>query len=101
VAKNESLFREVNERIRAISGDLFAQEDFIGFVCECSQLDCAGTVDIRIDEYLAAREAPARFLVLPGHVDPDYERIVVQTSRYAIVEKLGPAGEIAAAEADS
>jgi hypothetical protein len=101
VAKNESLFREVNERIREISGELFSPDDRVGFVCECSRLECTAVVDVTVGEYLLAREAPVRFLVLPGHVDPEHERVVKQTARYAIVEKVGAAGDVAAAEDDA
>jgi len=51
-------------------------------------------------EYRLAREQPTRFLVAPSHVDPDYERVVTRSLRFAIVEKLGLAGEIATDEAD-
>jgi hypothetical protein len=99
-AKNESLFREVNERILELE-DAFgptAQPALSGFVCECSRIDCTSKVEMTTDEYRDVRESPSRFAVVPGHVDPDHERVVRRTDRFVVVEKFGAAGAIAADE---
>jgi hypothetical protein len=84
-AKNDDLYREVNERIRGIGlGD---GTDYLAFVCECSRIGCTDVVDATVDEYLLARASATRYIVLPGHVDPAVEQVVVSTMRYAIVEK--------------
>jgi hypothetical protein len=49
-----------------------------------------------LDEYEALRAEPTRFAVKPGHVLPDQERIVEERPGYAVVEKIGHAGERAA-----
>jgi hypothetical protein len=102
-AKNESLFREVNERI------LELQEEFerkvggafpdAAFICECSFLDCTERIELSLEEYAAVRTEPTHFAVTPGHVDPDHERVVRATDRYVVVEKLGAAGDVAEEEA--
>jgi len=100
-AKNESLFREVNERILELE-DAFGptpQPALAGFVCECSQIDCTSKVEMTTDEYRDVRTRPVQFVVVPGHVDPDHERVVFRTDRFVVVEKFGAAGEIAADEA--
>jgi hypothetical protein len=97
-AKNESVFREVNERIREL-GEVFGVEERASFVCECSSPGCIAAVQATLDEYQTVRAKPRRFLVARGHVNPDLERIVTQTDRYTVVEKIGLAGEIAEAEA--
>ena len=102
-AKNEGLFREVNERILELEeafGDVVAGSSLAGFVCECSRPDCTSKVELSAEEYREVRERPAQFLVYPGHVDLDHERVVRQTDRFVVVEKFGLAGEIAAAEAE-
>ena len=103
VAKNESLFREVNERIAELDESFGAREPdqlLLGFVCECATTGCATRVQMSVKEYRIARERPNRFVVAPGHVFPDYERVVLRTERFTLVEKLGLAGEIASDEAD-
>jgi hypothetical protein len=98
-AKNESLFREVNERIRELQ-EAFGPADEIGFVCECSRQGCTTMVRATPDEYQQVREKPTHFLIAHGHIDPDVERIVAQTDRFTVVEKIGLAGAISGGEAD-
>lgn len=94
-AKNEYVFREVNERIRELQ-EQFGHPGVVEFVCECSRLGCTAAVRATVQEYASVvRAHPRRFLVARGHVDPEFERIVAQTADHAVVEKLGPAGEIA------
>ena len=97
-AKNEGLFREVNERILELEerfGEREPEESRIGFVCECSRAHCTSRIELTTDEYRAVRRDPTRFVVVPGHVDPDYEQVVAETELYVVVEKFGLAGSIA------
>jgi hypothetical protein len=103
VAKNESLFREVNERIRELEETFVEREPgntLASFVCECATTGCTTRVEATLDEYELARRRPTRFLVAPGHARPEFERIVLKTDRFELVEKFGEAGEVATAEAD-
>ena len=99
VAKNEGLFREVNDRILELEDGFGPREPtktLAAFVCECATVGCTTRVEMSIEEYRFARERPERFLVAPGHVDPDHERVVMATERFMLVEKFGRTGEIAA-----
>ena len=103
VAKNESLFREVNERIFELEesfGERTPDESLTAFLCECSRVECVTKVEMSVTEYRAVRARPAQFLIDPGHINVTYERIVRRTDdRFTVVEKLGLAGELAAEEA--
>ena len=90
-AKNESLFRDVNERIDELVGEAWSPE----FVCECPDEHCIEAVEISLEEYESIRTSPVRFAIMPGHDHPDFERVVEQNERYALVEKLGEAAEVA------
>lgn len=92
--QNQSLFRDVNDRIREI-GDKLAQTDPGDFICECLDVSCTLRIALTRDEYRALREAPNRFAVAAdcSHVSPDEERVVQKTDRYWVVEKLGAAAE--------
>jgi hypothetical protein len=98
-ARNEALFREVNERIGELDTGLSASEEddsqLVGFVCECPREDCSETLEVTRDEYEAVRNNPQRFLVLPGHEDGDIAHVVERHSSYLVVEKEGEAGAIA------
>lgn len=100
-AKNEILFREVNERIVELEENFGRRLDEpTEFVCECSMIDCVERVPLTLREYQEVRAEPTYFLVAPGHVDEAYERVVVRREHYVVVEKLGAAGAIAEQDAD-
>jgi hypothetical protein len=90
--RNESLFREVNERIADLN-QTFQVEGRSEFLCECSREDCHDPVSISIDEYEDVRQSSTHFFVLPGHEDLSVERIITQTDRFVVVEKLGEAAD--------
>ena len=100
-ARNEALFREVNERIEAVSrefaeGDWDQKQEQLRLVCECGrQEECAELLEATVAEYEAVRPNPRRFLVLPGHEQTDIERVVERTSRFFVVEKFEDASEVA------
>jgi hypothetical protein len=93
---NEALFREVNERI----GDL--QETDLGaygemlIVCECGGAECTKRLSVSSEEYAQTREDSRTFIVLPGHVVPEVERVIRTGPGYEIVEKApGDPAELA------
>ncbi len=94
-ARNESLFREVNERIE----DLATPASFSQFVCECLDDRCDERVSLTIEEYEHIRSEGNRFFVLHDHTDPKVDEIVESTDRYLVVRKRG-AGEAVAKELD-
>jgi hypothetical protein len=90
--RNESLFREVNERIAEVN-QTFHVEGRSEFLCECSRGECRDPVSISIDEYEGIRREPTWFFVLPGHENLSVERVIERNERYAVVEKVGEAAE--------
>jgi hypothetical protein len=101
VGKNEALFREVNERIREVSGRVvaFDGETALQFVCECSDEQCNEAVELTLPEYEAVRAVPTHFLVAPGHVwERQTEHSVRDGGRYVVIEKTGAAREVALEE---
>jgi hypothetical protein len=92
LAKNETVFREVNERITEITVELApgsAQPDLVdGLVCECSDPLCLERVGpLTIAEYENVRRDARRFIIAVGHQAPDVERVIEEHEQYAIVEK--------------
>jgi hypothetical protein len=84
LARNQALFREVNERINQVRPDTLG---FAEFVCECSDAVCSESVAIRSDEYEAVRSDPNRFLVAPGHATEAVEDVVEDHGRFLVIEK--------------
>jgi len=94
VARNEAIFREINEGIRR--GRWPGEEDSISsFRCECAGLGCTEMLALSMRDYEHVREHPRRFIVAPGHERLDVEVVVETRPTYLIVQKLGEAGEIA------
>lgn len=87
IARVESLFRDVNERI-AESAERF-DADRAEFVCECADQQCTQRIPATLDVYERARADGAHFLLCPGHEDTRVERVVERRGdRVAIVEKF-------------
>ena len=97
-ARNEAIFREVNERIEELSRRSGIDEDdslLPGFICECSTEGCTELLQLSYHQYEAVRQNPRRFLVLPGHQDLDVERVVDQLANALVVEKFSETSEVA------
>ena len=87
-ARNEELFRTVNEQIEAVSQTLAGTDPNMDFLCECDQIDCVAKVSATRDEYESVRAVSTHFIVVPEHVDPSVEHVVVLSNdRFAVVEK--------------
>ncbi len=99
-ARNQSLFRAVNEKLRQFNEAFQAVTDRHEIACECADLGCVQVVEITADEYAAVREHPRRFVVCLGHAAGDIETVVSERGRYLVVEKIGVAGEVAEAIAE-
>ena len=96
MGENEALFRDVNETVASAASTATATiTEPIKFLCECAGETCAESVSLSRDEYEQVRAAAERFLVAPGHVEAEVERIVEQHERHWVVEKLGEAAEVA------
>ena len=93
-ARNEALFREANERIRALSDKFATGTETVSFVCECSNDDCTENLELPLELYEAVRANSRRFLVVPGH-EGESDHVVERTTDYVIVEKQGAAGRVA------
>jgi hypothetical protein len=92
-ARDQSLFREVNERIE----DLAASASFSTFICECMDETCDASVSLTIEEYEHIRSESNRFLVLPGHQVPSVETVIEANDRFLVVAKLGAGVPVAEA----
>jgi hypothetical protein len=96
-AKNEAVFREVNERIEEVAGRLLSadSDERFQFVCECSREGCADPIEVSLRAYERVREQPTWFIIVPGHENLELERIIERRPAYTVVEKIGEAGEVA------
>lgn len=101
-AKNEMLFRSINEKIEDLGDAWLGQgrgERAYDFVCECQDAACTTPIALTVREYETIRANGRRFVVAPSaeHVDMTIENVVDMSSRYWVVEKTDESGELAEA----
>jgi hypothetical protein len=98
-ARNQALFREVNERIEEFATG-FDVGEHDSYVCECGNPQCTEPMELTRAEYEAVREHANRFAVVSDHENPAAETVVEQHGRYSIVEALAGGASRIARETD-
>lgn len=97
-AKNEVVFRSVNEAIEEQALRFGGIDDEYEFVCECSSIDCVERLTLTLRDYEHIRTEGTRFVLVAGHADPGIELVVERTANHHVVEKDGAAGIVAEQE---
>jgi hypothetical protein len=88
-ARNEELFRNVNERIETLSKTVARDDPMMEYLCERDSPGCYERVRATRGEYESVRSEPTYFIVLAGHEDRRVERVAFSNERFLIVEKTG------------
>jgi formate-nitrite transporter family protein len=96
LAQNETLFREVNERIEDLARTHAGDEHVYEFLCECSNADCDLRLSLPLSRYEQARSDSAVFIVASGHDLPEIEDVILRGDGFQLVKKRGEAAELAA-----
>ncbi len=91
-ARNEEVFRSVNERIEE-GAEQHGVSGSLPFHCECSRTSCFETIELPHDHYASIVRERYRFVVLPGHEEPEIERVIETRGDFLVVEKIGEARE--------
>jgi hypothetical protein len=92
VARNEELFQEVNRQIEKLEEKLGHRKTF-AILCECSKKHCLDTLEVEPEVYQRVRSNPLLFFLVPGHEDPEVERVVERAPQFLVVEKTGQAAD--------
>jgi hypothetical protein len=95
MARNDAIFREANEQIRAAVEQQDLPLQRLPIICECPAPGCTEILRVPLDEYLAVRADPRRFLTAPGHREEEVGEVVAECDGYLVVEKTGPAARVA------
>ena len=91
-ARNEEVFRDVNERIEA-GADRLQVATPLPFHCECSSASCVERISVAPEDYRRVVEERFQFMVIPGHENGEIERVVAEHADFLVVEKIGEARE--------
>jgi hypothetical protein len=84
LARNQALFREVNERVADLADRSHSAPEFL---CECSHEECTDAIEITMDDYEGVRADPTHFMIVPGHEIPAIERVIDKRAHFFVVEK--------------
>jgi hypothetical protein len=87
LARNELLFREVNERLRELGEGFSLVAEHGSFVCECSDTGCTEPVEITLEQYRRVRSDERHFVLVAGHARPELEHVVYALPPYVVVAK--------------
>jgi hypothetical protein len=95
MTENESLFREVNERVDETATQFVGKDgkSTQEYFCECANADCTFRVELTHEQYASVRADPRQFVVLPLHFTPEVETLVTKNEGHWLVRKTGEAGE--------
>ena len=67
-ARNQSLFRDLNERLDDVMRELDSEQDFF---CECADRECNEMVSVSQSEYELVRSVSTHFVIARGHELPE------------------------------
>ena len=88
IAKNEALFRDVNERVKEVDrSQNSSTAETWDFLCECGNSTCLERVSLTVDEYEQVRSDPTLFVIVPGHERPEVEAVIQKHDAYYVIEK--------------
>jgi hypothetical protein len=87
IGLNEAVFREVNERIKALAETFDLRTQPLDLICECGDASCVDRIHMTQAEYEQLRSDSHHFAIAPGHDIPDVETVVARRSGYHIVSK--------------
>lgn len=87
VARNEAMYREVNERIEDLNDVFSEMSGQFAVVCECGDPMCAEQIALSREAYERTRANSTQFILRPGHQAADIEEIVATEADYVVVEK--------------
>jgi hypothetical protein len=94
LAENERFIRDANREIERETEEWLARssparDDYeLELFCACGRPECHEKLLLTIGEYEAVHAQPHRFVVVPGHANPEIERVVEEDEKYDVVEKL-------------
>jgi hypothetical protein len=101
LVRNETLFRQVNERLKELGETFSVVVDKADFICECSNEACTEHIALTLEQYEGVRADHTHFVLVKGHEVPGIESVAYELSdRLVVVHKTQEELAEAAAAAD-
>lgn len=96
-ARNQALFRAVNDKMMEVNEGFGEPTGMFSVACECADTTCVRLLEIEAGAYRQVRRNPRTFVVLRNHVFPDVERVLSTHDGYVVVEATGRGAHVAEA----
>jgi len=88
--ENEIIFRKANESVAEfVEEQIGGDAAILPFYCECSTPECRQRIKISTKLYKQLHDKDRRFIALPGHDNPDIEKVIKTSIDFIVLEKFG------------
>jgi hypothetical protein len=82
--------RDANESAAKTVAATRSRHGLDWFVCECGDRRCTSVISLTLAEYEAVREYATHFAIARDHENPESERVIEETERFAVIETVSP-----------
>ena len=97
---NQLRARQRNEWIEEMTDRWGSASAMTVYACECNAGECESTITLTRAEYEQVRAGGTHFVIAANHENPELDQVIVEGTRFAVIEKLPGAMAWAAREAD-
>lgn len=82
--------RDANEATAKALDATPAGQRVDSFVCECGDRGCSRAIGLTLAEYRSVRAYATHFAIARNHENPESERVITETERFALIETVSP-----------
>jgi hypothetical protein len=82
--------RDANESTARTVASTPAGRSVASFVCECGDRACSCAISLTLAEYESVRTYATHFAIAPDHENPESERVITESERFAVIETVSP-----------
>jgi hypothetical protein len=82
--------RDANESTAHTFAATPAGQSVGSFVCECGDRGCTRAISLTLAEYGSVRAYATQFAIARDHENPESERVITESERFAVIETLSP-----------
>ena len=82
--------REANVSAAQTFATTPAGQSVDSFVCECGDRACTRVIDLTLQEYASVRAHATHFVISRDHENPESERVITESERFAVIETVSP-----------
>lgn len=80
--------RDANESTAQTLAAAPAGQSVDSFVCECGDRGCTCAISLTLAEYESVRAYATHFAIARDHENPESERVIAESERFAVIETV-------------